>query len=183
MNLNGRSCAAAVCVAVALSAAWNGEISSRTRAEDREPLATDNRVSVDVARDRAQLMHRIYSATLHVMHDHYFHGARDVVPARALEDVFSQMDKECNVQTRWISVNTKAMSIGHEPESDFEKQAAKEIAAGKSEYEVVEGGYYRRAGAIPLAQGCVGCHTSFLGKPDKTPRFAGLVVNIPISSK
>ena len=47
------------------------------------------RVPVAVARDRAKLMHEIYSATLEVMHDRYFHADRAVVPARAMEDVFS----------------------------------------------------------------------------------------------
>jgi hypothetical protein len=143
---------------------------------------SDQRVSVEVARDRARLMHRIYSATLEVLHDRYFHGDRAVVPARAMEDVFDALERESDVTARWISVNTKPMSITHEPETAFERLAAKEIAGGKSDVEVVENGIYRRAGAIPLAQGCVSCHTGFFGKPDKKPRFAGLVISIPVRS-
>ncbi len=138
------------------------------------------RVSLEVARDRARFMHRIYAATLEVMHDHYFHGERATVPARAMEDIFDVLDRQTKIQAHWIAVNTKAMSIGHEPETEFEKQAAKEIAAGKEEFEKVEKGVYRRAGVIPLAQGCVGCHTGFFAKPPKTPRVAGLVISIPV---
>ena len=41
------------------------------------------------------------------------------------------------------------MGVNHEPRTEFEKQAAKEVPAGKEEFETVEKGYYRRAGSIP----------------------------------
>jgi len=61
--------------------------------------------------------------------------------------------------------------------------AAKAIAAGKGEFEVVEDGYYRRVGAIPLGAGCVNCHTGFFSKSPQTQRFAGLVISVPINKK
>jgi cytochrome c553 len=72
------------------------------------------------------------------------------------------------------------MSVNHEPRDEFEKQAAKQIAAGKDEFEQVEAGYYRRAAPIPLAAGCVACHSGFSASAAKTPRFAGLVIRIPV---
>ena len=75
------------------------------------------------------------------------------------------------------------MSINHKPEGAFEEKAATEIAAGKADYERVEDGYYKRAGAIPLGAGCVGCHTKLFQPPGKTPRFAGLVIAIPVKDK
>jgi hypothetical protein len=140
----------------------------------------EQRIPVDEARLQARLMHKMYAATLETMHHHYFHGARAIVPARAMEDVFAEMARESNIEARWIAVNTKAMSVGHEPASAFEKQAAKELAEGKEAVEQVEEGYYRRAGAIPLAADCVSCHTGFFNTPPKTPRFAGLVISIPV---
>lgn len=147
-----------------------------------QPVASP-RVPLAVARDRAQLMHELYEETLHVMHRRYFHGDRASVPARALEDVFEAMAKQSRGQARWISVNTKAMSIDHEPESPFEKQAATKIAAGQSEFEQVEEGFYRRAGAIPLTGGCIGCHVGLMADAGKTPRFAALVISIPIDGE
>jgi len=142
----------------------------------------EDRVAVDLARDRAKLMHKIYAATLDVMHDRYFHGDRAIVPARAMEDVFAEIQRQSGARARWIAVNLEPMSVDHEAESDFEKRAAKEIAAGKTEVEVVEGGYYRRAGAIPLTSNCVSCHAGFFRKPSKKPKFAGLVISVPIHS-
>lgn len=140
----------------------------------------NERVPEAVARDRAKVMHEIYSATLDVMHHRYFHRERSVLPARAMEDIFAHIDRQSGMQARWIAVNTKAMSINHEPATPFEKQAAREIAAGKTSVDVIEDGYYRRAGAIPLDAGCVSCHGGFFKEASKTPRFAGLVISVPV---
>ena len=140
----------------------------------------ENRVSVEVARDRAKLMHDIYDATLEVMHHRYFHGDRATVPARAMEDVFSYIQRKSKTEARWISVNLKPMSLDHEPETDFEKQAAKTLATGKSDVEKIEDGYYRRATPIPLTGGCLSCHGGLARKPSEKPKFAGLVISIPV---
>jgi hypothetical protein len=110
-------------------------------------------VTVAEARERAKLLHDVYAATLDALHHHFFRRDRAVLPARAMEDVFAAMDKKSGIKAGWISVNTKAMSINHEPKTDFEKQAAKALAADKGEFELTEKGYYRRAGAIPLGRG------------------------------
>lgn len=162
---------------------------SDERATDSKVLSTATsvaqkrdtlRVPMAVARDRAKLMHDIYSATLDVMHDRYFHADRAVVPARAMEDVFSEVEQQNGSAANWISVNMKAMSIDHEPKTEFEKRAARDIAAGQTAIEVTEDGFYRRAGAIPMTGGCVGCHAGFVSQPSRLPKYTGLVISIPI---
>ena len=128
-------------------------------------------------------MHSLYAATLDVMHDRYFHGERAVVPARALEDVFAEIARQSKVEARWISVNTKPMSINHEPKSPFEKQAAKELAAGKEAFELVEDGVYQRAGSIPLHGGCISCHSGFFSQGPTSPRYAGLIIRVPLAKE
>lgn len=169
----------AVCVAAALSA----EQSGRATGDANRLAAAESRVTTEVARDRAKVMHDVYAATLEMMHDRYFHGDRAAVPARAMQDVFAEMKRQSKVEARWISVNTKAMSIDHEPKSDFEKRAAREIAAGRSEVEVVEDGYLRRAAPIPLTGGCISCHEGFFKEPSKAAKFAGLVISVPVVSQ
>lgn len=149
-----------------------------TQADDNTKLVT-----AAEARERAKLMHSIYAATLDAMHHHFFRRERAVLPARAMEDVFAEMDKQSNIKAGWISVNTKAMSLHHEPKSEFEKNAAKAIAAGKGEFELIENGFYYRAGAIPLGTGCVACHTGFFSNTPQTERFAGLVISMPIKKE
>ena len=150
---------------------------------EEAPIKPSDRVSVAAARERAKLMHEIYSTTLDVMHRHFFRSDRSVLPARAMEDVFAEMTRQTSTQARWISVNTKAMSIHHEPETEFEKQAAKEIAAGKADLELIGDGYYQRAGRISLGGGCVGCHTNQFSSSSASPKFAGLIIRIPVKDE
>ncbi len=146
-----------------------------------EAMASHKPVSLTIARDRAKWMHQVYATTLEVMHEHYFDKNKAVLPARAMEDIFAELSRQSNVKARWIAVNTKPMSIRHEPKSEFEKEAAKAIAAGKEEFEQIEDGRYYRAAPIPLADDCVSCHTGFFSAAPKTPRFAGLVISVPVS--
>jgi DNA-binding transcriptional regulator YiaG len=134
------------------------------------------------ARERAKLLHEVFATTLDVIHERYFHGDRAAVPARAMEDVFQQLQRSRNIQARWIGVNARTMSLPHEPKDDFERAAAKAIREGKGEYEAVENGFYRRAEAIPLDGGCLSCHGTF-GAEVKSPRFAGLVLRISLKDK
>lgn len=145
-----------------------------------ESSTTSTPVSLEIARDRARLMSEIYLATLDVMHDRYFHSERAILPARAMEDVFAEIRRQSKMEARWISVSLKPMSITHEPKTDFEKKAAKEIDHGKTEFESVEGGVFRRATAVPLVSNCINCHAGNFNEPTKSPKFAGLVISIPV---
>lgn len=149
--------------------------------EKTEPA--EERVTVAEARTQAKLMHEIYSNTLVVTHHYYFRHDGKTLPARAMDDVFEQIEKDTKIKTRWIAVNTPAMSINHEAKSDFEKKAVDELSGGKTDYDRVEEGFYRRATVIPLGAGCVGCHTKLFQTTAKTPRFAGLVISIPVKEK
>lgn len=177
----------AFCVTLALHAAPPEHAGAKQQEQGQavagEAFREPAPLSVDAARERAKLMHQIYAATLDVLHDRYFHDDRAMVPARAMEDVFSEMARQSNGQARWISVNTQAMSIGHEPKTDFEKNAAKALAAGQESWELVEKGRYFRAAPIALGAGCISCHTGFFAKQPKTPRFAGLVISMPVQDK
>ena len=156
-------------------------VNSGTSTPASVPAESERAPTVAAARERARLMHDLYASTLDVMHDRYFHGDRAMVPARAMEDIFDRMEKSSRTQARWISVNANPMSVNHEPRSDFEKKAATALAAGKGDFEAVEGQVYRRAAPIPLTGGCISCHTGFFKDPPKTPRFAGLVISMPVS--
>ncbi|MDZ4286475.1 MAG: DUF3365 domain-containing protein [Prosthecobacter sp.] len=136
--------------------------------------------AVAIARERAKLLHDVYSITLDVMHHRYFRHDGPVLPARAMEDVFEEMDGLSGDKANWISVNTKAMSINHTPATEFEKKAAAALATGKEDFELVGDGVYQRATPILLRSSCIGCHTKMFSDLPTTPRFAGLVISIPL---
>ncbi len=172
-----------LCMAAGIAAVFSATLALRADPPQEKPAEKDARVSIAVARDRAKLMHTIYSSTLEVMHHRYFHINRSTIPARAMEDIFDDMSRQSLGKARWISGNTKAMSIDHEPETSFEKQAVREFTIGKEELELVEDGYYRRAAPIPLSGGCIGCHAGLSADAGRTARFAGLVITIPVKDE
>jgi hypothetical protein len=179
-----------VCVAGVLIAAGvlfgkdPANVKSSASRKDSSAQATRTEAKgVATARERAKLLHDVYASTLEMLHHYYFRPEGAVLPARAMEDVFSDMAESSKDKARWISVNTEAMSIQHEPKTEFEKKAAAALATGKPEYELVENGMYRRAAAIPLRSSCVSCHTKHFSVPPKTPRFAGLVISIPLNAE
>jgi hypothetical protein len=157
------------------------DVTTSAQAESTDKPENAKRVSVEVARRRAKLTHSICSAMLDVIHHQYFRHERSTVPAVAMEDAFLRIADQENVSARWITVNAKVMNIDHEPQDEFEQQAAKAIAAGKTEYESVEKGIYRRAQGISLMnKGCLQCHLGF-GASGRIDRFAGLVIAIEVS--
>jgi hypothetical protein len=156
-------------------------VSEKTDGEPHAVVADEHRVPVELAREQAKLLHEVTLATLHTMHDRYFHADRAVVPARAMEDVFEQLQQDRQIMARWISASMSPMSIQHEPETEFEKRAARLLAKGESSVEVIEGGYYRRAGSVPMTGGCVSCHAGFFTKTNASSKFSGLVISIPVA--
>ncbi|MDP6060509.1 MAG: hypothetical protein QGH33_16515 [Pirellulaceae bacterium] len=138
-------------------------------------------MTIAEARARTKLLHTTYESTLIMVHRAYFEeGKRLTVPSRVLEDVFYWVDQETNGKTRWISVNTEAMNIDHEPESEFEKRAAKALASGKDDFELIEKGVYHRAGAVTLVASCLRCHEPTLMQNRRRKRVVGLVISIPV---
>ncbi|MBC8355473.1 MAG: hypothetical protein H8E66_26140 [Planctomycetes bacterium] len=154
---------------------------SPTKPAQDEPEKPAPELTVSEARRQAKLLHNTYEATLHTVHREYFReGGRTPIPSRVLEDVFYWVDQETHGETRWIAVNTEAMSIDHNPESDFEKQAAKVLATGKEDFELIEDGMYYRAGAVTLFASCLRCHETVLSQQRSKRRVAGLVISIPV---
>ena len=181
-------CLAFVVVGAVTAGALSGQEAGGSKKEARPkdvpkaaaPSAAKLEAAVSVARERAKLLHDVYSTTLKVMHHRYFRQDGPVLPARAMEDVFEDMADLSGDKANWIAVNTKAMSINHEPSTDFEKKAAEELSGGKEDFELVGDGVYQRAAVIPLRSSCISCHTKMFSEPPKSPRYAALVISIPL---
>src|SRR5688572_2693339 len=74
---------------------------------DATPTELSPTMTVDEAREQARLLQTTYEATLHVIHRRYFDAdEKQMIPAKALEDVFRLVDEETGRTTRWIAVST-----------------------------------------------------------------------------
>lgn len=141
------------------------------------------KLSVAEARGRATLLHGVYSDSLRVIHRSYFReDEKLMIPSKALEDVFAEMKERDGIKARWLAVNAEAMSVDHKPQDAFERQAADALSSGKTEFESIEKGIYRRVGSIKLENACLRCH--FPLRTGKTRnRVAGLVISIPVQKQ
>ena len=154
--------------------------SDKTGGSDQKSLPAEGRLpSVEEARGQARLLHDALHATLQIVHHQYFREGQGLpLPARTLKVVFADLERRRQVQLRWLVVNAEAMNVDHKPRTEFEKEAANAIAAGKTEVERVEDGVYRHAGTITLAGECLTCHLpSRTGTKD---RAAGLVISMRV---
>jgi hypothetical protein len=135
--------------------------------------------SVAEARQRARLLHGALHDTLQVVHARYFREDEGlVIPAASLKDVFDEIEERDGIKLRWLVVDGKAMNIDHEPKDEFEKQAARALAAGDPDHEAVSEGTYRFAGPITLKAECLKCHLP--SRSSNKSRTAGLLISIPV---
>ena len=136
-------------------------------------------LSLKQAQQQAKILHDTFHITLQVVHRQYFRQDDKVqIPSRTLDTVFERLSEKHNIKFNWISVNAQAMNIDHEPETKFQKAAAKAIASGKESYEQIEDNVYRSAGRIQLLNQCLKCHL-----PDRTStktRFAALIISMKL---
>ena len=102
-----------------------------THRESELDPAPHDKLPLEVARDRARLMHDMSIAALESMHRTYFQREKSIIPSFVMEDVFGQMKRQWKVEAHWIAVNMKAMSVDHEPKTEFEKEAARVLATGE----------------------------------------------------
>jgi len=171
----------------ALTTALRGEAQDSAPAAQDTDSAADKReverLTVAEARRQAKVLHEVYVATLHTVHRTYFdEDSRDTIPARAMENVFRDVDRETGGETRWIAVNTPAMNIDHKPKAGFEKDAVRQLAKGEREFERIKDGVYQRAGAVSLFAGCTKCHLSGIRPQQNVRSVAGLVISIPVKA-
>ena len=184
-------CAIAVCVALSVVAQGMtqepGTIATKPPVKAQSTLKAQVAevvpvISIVEARERARILHDVYEATLRTIHSRYFKENGGVpIPSRAMEDVFAKVARRSQVTARWIAVNTQAMSLEHEAESDFEKEAVRTLSSGGQELEQVEDGMYRRAAPIALFDSCLKCHAP---PPIRVTnaRYAGLVIEMPVKA-
>lgn len=136
--------------------------------------------TMEEARARATLLHETIRGSLQVMHRDFFDEEdTHAIPSRSLEDVFEELSKSYDVRVKWLIVDTDVVNVDHQPEGEFEKQAATDLAEGRPRVESLEGDRYRYAGPIRLASQCLKCHVQ--NRTSTEDRTAGLLISMPFS--
>lgn len=137
-------------------------------------------VTVDEARERAELLHETLHAALQVVHHEYYREDEGLaIPALTLKKVFRELATRKNVRLRWLVVDAAAMNTDHLPQNEFERQAVAALASGKDSFERVDAGNYLHAARITLGSECLKCHLP--NRKSSENRSAGLVIGIPLA--
>jgi hypothetical protein len=135
--------------------------------------------SVEEARERAELLHDLANELLRAIHQAYYREDEGLpIPALLLRDVFHELGKRHQVEFRWLAVDADAMNVDHRPRTDFEKEAAKALIAGKTTNEETANGVLRHIGIVPLTSECLKCHLP--NRRSTKTRAAGLMITIPV---
>ena len=124
------------------------------------------------------------AATEKRMHDQAIVEAAEHGPLQSLTDRELEVRHQPLTIYPWNAQRRVRAWVRFGPESvrlDARIVRSTALAAGKGDFEAVDGTVYRRAAPIPLTGGCVGCHTGFFKDPPKSPRFAGLIISMPVS--
>jgi Protein of unknown function (DUF3365) len=164
-----------------VSGAAPPEVPDKTTPDGQEAVETEgqNLPTVEEARGRARLLQDTIHSTLQIVHHQYYRENQGLpLPARTLKVVFNEVARRRHVNLQWLVVNADAGSVDHNPKNEFEKDAARALAAGKQEFELVEHGVYRHVGAITLSSECLSCHLP--NRTSSKDRTAGLVITMPI---
>lgn len=170
------------CVTLALCAESPSVPDDAPKVAEKDPHPAIVRPSLEEARGQAEILHRAMHSTLQVVHHRYYREDEGLpIPAAILTDVFDELEKEQRIKLRWLAVEGKAMNSDHQPQDRFEDAAVEALKLGKQNYERVEKGIYRRAGAITLTNQCLKCHVP--NRKSTENRTAGLIIAIPIQEK
>ncbi len=165
---------AALVVSSHISLARDGE-------EEVSLAEPDMATTIVDARSRAMLLHEVIRGTLQVVHRDFFDEEDSLaIPSASFEDVFEGVEERFNVKLRWLVVNADVVNVDHQAADEFEKNAAKLLAADKPYVESTEGNLYRFAGPIRLESQCLKCHVKL--RTDNLPRKAGLLISIPMTA-
>ncbi len=137
--------------------------------------------TVDEARERARILHEAFHGALQVMHRDFFREDEKLsLPSRSLEDVFATMAETHQVELHWLAVDANAMSLKHEPKTDFERAAVAALTTGKDEFEQASDDKFQFARSIRLSDSCLKCHAR--SRSNNNNRKAALTITMPIKN-
>ncbi|HET6424896.1 MAG TPA: DUF3365 domain-containing protein [Planctomycetaceae bacterium] len=172
---------AGVLLAMFLTTAWLTSAVSQEPARDSETPRPVARHSVEEAQRLAAALHSSMHATIQVVHHRYYREDQGLpIPAAVLKDVFTDIEDEQGIKLRWLVVEGQAMNVDHKPQGKFENDAVAALKTGKLEFDAVENGVYRRAGAITLSSDCLKCHVP--DRKNTKNRTAGLLISVPVKA-
>src|SRR5262249_13227412 len=151
-----------LCRIAALFVAGSPGLSAPKEEEKAKPDAAAGKR----ARKTVRMLDDIYKQVIVLITDKYVKTKKDYPAGRAAIKWLNDISKAGHPKTRLIDVSGKPYSEENVAADDFEKEAVKQIKAGKGYYEKVEQkegkANLRAMTAIPVvSQRCIMCHENY----------------------
>jgi len=146
--------------------------------------AKPDEAAVKRARKTVRMLDDIYKQAIILITDKYVNTKKDFPAGRAAVKWLNDIGKAGWPKTRLIDVSGEPYSAKNVAEDDFEKEAVKQIKAGKGYFEKVEdkdGKHHLRAmTAIPVVSTkCIMCHENYKAAK-KGEAIGALSYTVPI---
>ena len=151
-----------------------------------EPMAVEDAKdpAVERARREVRMLDDIYKTAIVLVTEHYVHDDTDLAAGSAFKALFEAVGKKGWHEVRLVDATGKPYSDQNLPKAGFEKDAIKQILAGKGSVDkvVVEGDkkFLYAATAIPVVmEKCIMCHENYRGVA-KGKAIGALSYKVPI---
>ena len=128
--------------------------------------AAEERPAVMRAKKQAKMLDTLYKTAIVLITENYVDGSESLAAGDAFQALFKAMKDNEFHEVRLLDATGDAYDPDNDPKTDFEKQAVKELLAGKPIYErVVKEGdkeFLLSATPIPVVmEKCTMCHSSY----------------------
>lgn len=143
-----------------------------------------NESDLERARREVRLLDDIYKSAIVLITQHYVDDKSDLAAGEAFKALFHSMREKGWHEVRLLDATGEPINDENKPQDAFEREAIKQLLAGKPYYEQVakrDGKEYLRA-ATPLPvvlDKCIVCHENYRGKKI----IGGLGYMLPLETK
>ncbi len=125
--------------------------------------------AVERARREVHLLDDVYKSAIVLITEHYVDDKHSLAAGTAFKVLFKSMKDKGWHEVRLIDALGEPINPENSPRDDFEREAVKQMLAGKTYYERIETKngkqFLHAATPIPLVmEKCTMCHDNFKGK-------------------
>jgi len=164
--LNGRT--RLICLSVVCALALGAIVQTRSHAQNKNEKADP---ALERTRKTVRMLDDIYKTAIVLITDKYVQSDHDLPAGTAFQALFGAMKKKGWHEVRLLDATGEPINEKNAPADDFEKEALKQLLAGKGGYEKVvekdQKRYLRSATIIPVVmKKCIMCHPRYENVPE-----------------
>lgn len=151
---------------------------------NKAKLETKVDAAVETARREVKMLDDIYKTSIVLITQHYVHTDKDLPAGEAFKLLFESVSEKGWHDVRLMDASGEPLNDENIPKKGFERDAVKEILAGKASVDkivTVDGKRYLLAAtAIPVVmEKCIMCHDNYADLP-KGKAIGAMSYKIPI---